>query len=89
MGITTTLPVLVCTLIPALGGTEQGRQQKFRTSTEKYTSTTERLKGSQGHWQQIDWQQIEFHWKQKRTQERELHTDSYTERDNSTVQCKY
>lgn len=94
MGITTSLPalsVLVCILIPALGGTEQKRLQNFvENSTKKYASTTEKIKGSQGHWQQIDLQQIdlqqiEFHWTRKRTQEEELHMDSQTERHTTAL----
>lgn len=80
----TTPPVPVCALIPALGGTEQGRQQKFvKTSTEKYVSTTEKVKGSQLHRQQI-----EFHWRHKWTQEKELHivyVCIYTERDTTAL----
>lgn len=71
----------MCTLIPVLRGTEQGRQQKFvKNSTEEHAGTTEKIKGSQGHWQQI-----EFCWRHKWTQEKELHTDSYTERDTSAL----
>jgi len=71
-------------MIPALGGTEQGRQEKIvKASTEKHASTMKELKGSQGHWQQTDWQQIEFHWRHKWSQEKELHIDLYTERDTT------